>query len=931
MEYSIDQLLQGNSLLNETVFKLAVTQTLGVSISQIQVLAVNYSSPAIARSKTLLLANNFSTVTEVHWNLNFGTGSAPSPSLVRRALLASPSFTLFGQSILKISIVVVKGVTVSILAPSNLLRGNPTDYFYLESELKAPYSVNAVWSVYSAAGDTIPLSTPVLLTEASSRVFIAEEVAQGISFPVAVVLSPPVFLPGETYTLQLSAQDSRSSISDQVYDRVQLTINRPPCCGTLLVSPAEEIGNSSSFTITAFNWTTPSSKLNKGPISFQFFFQTSPSASFLALSSSSPNPSLTVALPAGSKYNIFLVNTTVVVQNSDGAMVTANSATFVFPSNDNSLAYFINLLNGNVSIGTINAVIVTLNEESSGVLLQPVGAACTRSSDCLNENLCISGICQEPSSLPVSTLKICPSSSPVMPCSGHGVCTYYSSVGDSIPICAVNDRACVAYCLCDNGYGGEGCELTSAALRLQDEVRREVCLRLGSLFQTSNVTQADALYSIKEVFQPPDIVTFQTFTVCLSLFEQVLSNLTIQGDNAVAKAVVSIISAVGESLFYANIGNSSKILTSGGSSALESAPKMLLDSYTSILLESMVTGQRINLTASNLEINVVNDYLTTLDNSQFSPGSISRSFINLTNVGLSACSAGATSASLTLTEWTLNPYSNSQSLLTNLLGLSVAHPETPSSLISPFTNVDNSSVFFTTLAFNVPQNLSVSSPREQLANHSFPVECIERVQNAYQPCNCNLSSYSNSSAVFVCNVVETLCPSLERTSASQPPTFSPTLSPTLSSSLQGEFRAGNVFDIREYSALLNSALDEIASVLEYQPSFDSLASQIILGVVLFLVFFLVAGLIFFSRWDAFDRKILLYVPTKHTREWGTKSFSQLAAYRKSLDAAFLAGSMPGILLDDSVCNLLNSFRYAILLCTYRMIWSSIRGAAGYAA
>ena len=77
------------------------------------------------------------------------------------------------------------------------------------------------------------------------------------------------------------------------------------------------------------------------------------------------------------------------------------------------------------------------------------------------------------------------------------------------------------------------------------------------------------------------------------------------------------------------------------------------------------------------------------------------------------------------------------------------------------------------------------------------------------------------------------------------------------------------------------------------------ASLTVVLTVLFLVFFLAAGLVFFGRWDALDRKILVYVPKKKEKNnIGTKSLASLAAHRKAIDDAFLAGSVPDSVLDD---------------------------------
>ena len=70
--------------------------------------------------------------------------------------------------------------------------------------------------------------------------------------------------------------------------------------------------------------------------------------------------------------------------------------------------------------------------------------------------------------------------------------------------------------------------------------------------------------------------------------------------------------------------------------------------------------------------------------------------------------------------------------------------------------------------------------------------------------------------------------------------------------------------------------------------------------VLFLVFLLFAGLVYFSQWDALDRKKVLYVPPQkgsYTR--ASKSLAELAAHRKAIDDAFLAGAIPHAATDDA--------------------------------
>ena len=127
--------------------------------------------------------------------------------------------------------------------------------------------------------------------------------------------------------------------------------------------------------------------------------------------------------------------------------------------------------------------------------------------------------------------------------------------------------------------------------------------------------------------------------------------------------------------------------------------------------------------------------------------------------------------------------------------------------------------------------------------------------------------------------------------------------------------------------MLESASAEISSTLAYRGSLDTT----VLAVVLSLLFLLIAGLVFFSRWDAVDRKILLYVPKVQSSSLHLADYKELESYRKGLDAAFLAGVVPPSALMDEVTYL--AFLYSISILTklsfYSKILSSIGETAGF--
>ena len=136
-------------------------------------------------------------------------------------------------------------------------------------------------------------------------------------------------------------------------------------------------------------------------------------------------------------------------------------------------------------------------------------------------------------------------------------------------------------------------------------------------------------------------------------------------------------------------------------------------------------------------------------------------------------------------------------------------------------------------------------------------------------------------------------------------TSSPSLSSTTSSALSTVAPSSNLlFKILPSTTpftlaptlVSNSSIDSSLSDVSQHPLN---ASLIVLLTVLFLIFLLAVGLFFFGRWDALDRKILMYVPAKGGESHrGARSLAELAASRRAIDDAFIAGSLPSGVLDE---------------------------------
>ena len=879
VRYLVNHTFTGSTLPSVSDFSQAVAKGVNVSFSQIGVLSMASSS------QTLLNSVKFGMTIIVIWEVTYLTGAIPSLGIVTQAVKAIDLASLslkFPNS----NVTLDQGPSVSIIRNSSSIRVNFDQYLPLQSSITAPFDVTAAWSLRSNTTGTILLAG-ILLTQSNVAVFNASEALQGVVFPLVVNFSSAIFYPNQTYTFRLEVSNTQDK-STILYDEVNTLLYVPPCCGSLLVYPrqapptAESPSSLSLSTATVYDISAPGWKdtLQGGALSYQFFFSVGPSSPLLILSNSSSNvPKLTTALPPGQNLTIV-----VVVQTLSGATSMASSY-IITPALEATAA--LSLISSVPSIskgmGSLNIFLTALNSVSSSLLLLE-GSTCSLSSDCLSGS-CKDGIC-----VATSSQKLCPSNSTASSCSGHGTCVYLNSVGNAVGSCAMTATNCVAFCNCDEGYGGQGCEKHVDTSILEDSLRGSACSALGSLLQSSATSNHDAVSTLKVLYQSRSFNSQASIDNCAGTFQAIIAGLTLgrgANDTLVAQDVVSIVSSIGESYFYAGVQSSRTKTT-----AAPNSTNALLNSFASNLLKSTVVGQRHSFSAENLQLLVSADYLTGLISSGVSPSNDSLSLISFDGNGLGDCYPQGGNAKLVLSEWTLNPYPNSASLRTNLLGMSAAD-----SLLSLTSNTKSSSVFYMTLAFTSEQNLSIAVPTESAANQTVP-QCITRVDNSYQPCNCNLSSYTDLSAVFVCGVRETLCPSV--TASASKLSFQG-LNP---SSLNG-----NSLDLREYSALLGSASAEISSTLAYRGSLDTT----VLAVVLSLLFLLIAGLVFFSRWDAVDRKILLYVPKVQRSSMHVADYKELESYRKGLDAAFLAGVVPPSALMDEVTYL--AFLYSVSILT----------------
>jgi len=112
---------------------------------------------------------------------------------------------------------------------------------------------------------------------------------------------------------------------------------------------------------------------------------------------------------------------------------------------------------------------------------------------------CSNGVCSAP-------LKSCPSGNPVVPCSGHGNCSFINSLTkDVIVNCVVGDSSCEAQCRCFNGFGGRDCNYDALELSARREARNMMCssiVKILNLQDNSTHLLVTLANSFVESFNP---------------------------------------------------------------------------------------------------------------------------------------------------------------------------------------------------------------------------------------------------------------------------------------------------------------------------------------------------------------------------------------------------------------------------------------------
>eukprot|EP00981_Chlorochromonas_danica_P004712 scaffold946_cov171-Ochromonas_danica.AAC.12 len=403
------------------------------------------------------------------------------------------------------------GVAITILS-----RGAPSVTI---ASVKAKYS----------AGDKIILSGTVnasvgaayaywssdrIDTTASSVVISPWQTSvQSGVWAFSLAIAPYGLSQGLSYTFSLNAA-YKSSLTIFSMANITVNINSPPSLGSLSISPSTGSALSTIYVLTAGGWQDDSSDL---PLTYVFLYWILPNSSISTLQGRSQISYLSTMLGQGLQsssysvtcaariYDIYdaMANTTVNVQVFAGPTLSSYAST-VQTSLTNALANRDAsqvLQTASIALSSLNAVdcttsvsCSTLNRQKCSTTARTCGPClsgyvgvtgdanlpCNVSSSlrnieqsCSSNYSCATGFCK--AGVCVDSPKLCPGN-----CLGRGKCTYLDLLGKLLSYCSILNSACEARCVCNSGYYGISCSLSSSDYPRAVTLREQLCASLYS-------------------------------------------------------------------------------------------------------------------------------------------------------------------------------------------------------------------------------------------------------------------------------------------------------------------------------------------------------------------------------------------------------------------------------------------------------------------
>ena len=398
----------------------------------------------------------------------------------------------------------------------------------------------------------------------------------------------------------------------QLTAAITVVTNSPPANGFFHVLPKAGYQITTLYNFSAGSW------IDKDlPLLYQFSYLDGVSGAVMVVRDEALTPNASSFLPVGLSARGYEVNCSVFVFDALSASTTQTSAVYVFQTPQSALNSFISSHLNSTSTGTINLITTVLNKVNcSGVrdcdhlnrldcstvdfTCGPcktgyIGQSGADNSMCLSSSSFISS--------PPTTSKVChldsdcppfqscnvsshscflPSKSCPNSCSSQGSCQFVN-INNRIQVgsCKISAVDCEAVCVCNKGFSGSSCSLTTQQLAEKQQQRAQLLASFSST-SVANVTSQTILArasTLLSITQNSDEIGSSSISVALSS-----ANSLLQRANAL-------------SVDYLQLGglleSADRVATAAQDGNHSSTLLSTIESFSALVSQQIVTGQKV--------------------------------------------------------------------------------------------------------------------------------------------------------------------------------------------------------------------------------------------------------------------------------------------------------------------------------------------------
>ena len=506
-----------------------------------------------------------------------GNCNLPSSGLLTNAAISVDSSKLSVQQYnFSVTVYTASGkrakdsVVVNVISPAtplvNIFTGSSVAKYNTQDNIVLLGNITSSHQQSAAQWSSPDLPTAILSNMALTP--LSQIVPMGV-YIFQLALSLRSLQPGSTYNFKLQSNYLGSTSSGSAVFSV--IVNRPPSGGFLSISPSVGLAMNTQFYLSTADWVDDGSDL---PFTYQFSYYVLTPSNENIIKAFNLVPFTYSTLGQGLTSQNNLVTCVVVVSDAfSGQSTTTTTATVtsnIFSSSlvqqankAMSIAFSTGNRDGisqvvNAALGSANSVSCvvpltcsSLNRQSCLYTANTCGpclpgyvgipgdsnVACgllqnlnSTGQFCMKNTDCASGVCRLNTC--ADTLKKCPNN-----CNGKGSCLFEDDVGNPMQSCNITNPFCSASCVCQSGYFGSDCSLSSSTFQQENYLKSSLCANIYKIVKLQSTTEdiiQQRAVMIANIFVDPSQISNSALDNCTAaLLETVYSNPSdcCQGNN----------------------------------------------------------------------------------------------------------------------------------------------------------------------------------------------------------------------------------------------------------------------------------------------------------------------------------------------------------------------------------------------------------------